>query len=161
MEIKNISNRIFKASPNKIENAGAHTNPFGVSFKGNIINADVFEKTENKSRISFGSNLVERVGERSKLAMSAIVGSVNSVNQAFGARIDSIVKFGRRIKENASRTWESLNNIKIEDGITKAWDWLNTNNLRIRFDIVDKKAVPELEAMLNKGIEARLAGTQA
>lgn len=150
MEIKSISQRIFKTSPNKIENAGAHTNPFGVSFKGNIISADVFEKADNKSKPAFGSNLAARVGERSRLAMSAVVGSINSVNEAFGARIDSIVKFGRRIRENSRKTWEALNNIKIEDGIKKAGNWINTNYLKISLDIVNKNDVPVLEKMFEE-----------
>ena len=127
MEIKNISERIFKTSQNRVEKAENQTNPFGVSFKGNIINADVFEKSE-QSKISFGANLGNKVAAQGRLAKSAIIGSMNSMNSAFSARLDSIANFGRTIKQNVQKAWDFLNIKKIR---------LNFENSELSFGLVN------------------------
>ena len=158
MEIKNISERIFKTSPNRNENAGLHTNPFGVSFKGNIITADVFESKEKSEKMSFGQNWVKGAGRlKSRMEASAIVGSFNSMGQAFGARIDSIVKFGRTIRNNTARTWGYLKNINVEEKIADTWNYLRTNNLKISLDIVKgKKSVSALEKTFENIVAMRV-----
>lgn len=112
MEIRSISEKIFKTSPNKIENnqnQSNHSNPFGVSFNGNVVKADVFESKE-KSNVAFkGAALAEKVSNRSKMVISTIVGSVNSMNQAISSRLDSVVSFGRRIGERVTMTWNCMN----------------------------------------------------
>lgn len=125
MEIKSISQKIFRSSPSKIENNGSHTNPFGVSFKGNMISADVFETVAKKS------NLVERFSElatkatnKGKMVTSAIVGSMGDVTSAISTRLNSVVSFGRRIGE----------------GATKAWSYLNTKNLKMSLELVERRS---------------------
>ena len=128
MEIKSISGRILKSSSNRIENSGAQTNPFGVSFKGNIITADVFDTT-SKSKVSFGANLAQRAVSRSKMAVSAAIGSMNSMGKSLRefARVDSIINLGRKVREN----------------VAGALNYLNTNNLKMelemRFAIVKRE----------------------
>lgn len=118
MEIKSISKKIFKAAPNRIESNSNQTNPFGVNFKGKMITADVFEPAVNKS------SLAEKVSSKSKMVASAIVGSINDVNQAISKRLNSIVDFGKRIKEN---TAANISNVK--DNLSKAWSYINNTNL--------------------------------
>lgn len=118
MEIKSISQKIFKTSPSKIETNSNHTNPFGVNFKGNMISADVFESNE-KSKVSFtGNNLIQNAAKKGRMWTSAIVGSMNNVNQAISSRLNRIVDCGR----------------KMTDGVKKAWNYLNTTNLQITLD---------------------------
>lgn len=103
MEIKSISQKIFRTAPGKIESN--QTNPFGVNFKGNIINADVFQPVK--------INLVEKAANKSKMLTSAIVGSINDVNQAIKSRLDSVMAVGRRIKEKSVAAWKFLNEAKL------------------------------------------------
>lgn len=118
MEIKSISQKIFKTSPSKIETNSNHTNPFGVNFKGNMISADVFE-TSDKSKISFkGAEIAQQVAKKSKMLHSALVGSMGDLSQAISSRLNRIVDCGR----------------KMTDGVKKAWNYLNTTNLEITLD---------------------------
>lgn len=106
MEIKSISAKIFRTSSNNSENRSNHTNPFGVSFKGNIINADVFE--EKKSDLTENQN-------KGKMLISTLVGSINSINSSIGKRLNSVVNFGRRVKETTTNLWNQANNINMAD----------------------------------------------
>lgn len=125
MEIKSISQKIFRTSPSKTETNCSHTNPFGVSFKGNMISADVFETAAKKSNLTEGlSGLAERVTNKSKMVTSAIVGSMGDMTSAISTRLNSVISFGKRIGENA----------------VKAWSYINTKNLRMSLEIVERKS---------------------
>lgn len=125
MEIKSISQKIFRTSPSKVENNGSHTNPFGVNFKGNMISADVFESSEKQNvaqNISFkGAEIAAKA--MNKIKASAFVGSLGDMASAVSARFNSVVDFGRRIKQKAG-------------DICK---YLNETNLRINIDLVENK----------------------
>lgn len=108
-EIKNISQKIFNNASGKIESN--QTNPFGVNFKGNMITADVFDSSE-KSNIPF-TGIAAKVADKSKMLSSAIVGSINDVNQAIKTRLDSVMAIGRSIKEKSSAAWNYLNETKV------------------------------------------------
>lgn len=102
MEIKSISQKIFKTSSAKIENS-KHTNPFGVNFKGNIISADVFESSEKADNVSFkGAEWAAKASGKCRMVASAIVGSIGDVTSAIKTRLNSVVDFGRRIKEGTT-----------------------------------------------------------
>lgn len=141
MEIKSISSisgKLFKTNANKIEkseNRSNHTNPFGVSFKGNIINADVFEEN---------SGLTERQN-RGKMLVSTLVGSINSINSSISKRLNSVVNFGRRIKESTTNAWNQARSIDmgtfLSERIPAFGGNYSVNNLQ-------KRPVSELEAML-------------
>lgn len=158
MSIKNISQNIFRNSPSKVQNN--QTNPFGVSFKGNVLTADVFEKISN--RTSNKNNLIEKVSNRSKMVTSAIVGSINDINSQISARLDSIVSFGRRLKENAlsirnqvaegwnkaDAWWESVRTREVVDVIKENWAKIKSNEV----DTLVKLPVTELQDMLQNEI---------
>ena len=95
MEIKSISAKLFRTNVNKSENqsnqASNHTNPFGVSFKGNIINADVFEDKK--------SDLTEKQN-RGKMLVSTLVGSIGALNATMSNRLNSVVNFCGRVKDS-------------------------------------------------------------
>jgi len=109
MEIKNISQKIFRTASSKAENRDNHTNPFGVNFKGNMINADVFEPAFCGAKES----IAKKAANKGRMWASAIVGSMNSVNESISRRLDSVVSFGNRIKSNVSDLWNQANNIEI------------------------------------------------
>ncbi len=91
-----------KASENKLT-----TNPFGVSFKGNVIQADVFESTKKASANNNG------IAEKSKLFASAVVSGINNFNEAFKSRMNSVVSFGKKITKNVFDTIERVGNTEI------------------------------------------------
>lgn len=140
MEIKSISAKLFRKSVNNSENRSNHTNPFGVSFKGNIINADVFE--EKKSGLTENQN-------RGKMLVSTLVGSINAINSSISNRLNSVMNFGRRIKETTQNLWNQANSIdmttfmgNISDRIALGGAY-SVNNLQ-------KRPVSELEGMLKE-----------
>lgn len=87
------------------------TNPFGVSFKGNVIQADVFEGIKKES-VRAG------IAERSKLFASAVVSGINSFNQSFKSRMNAIVSFGRQVSRNVFDTIEKIGNTEITFDMT-------------------------------------------
>lgn len=97
----------------------AHSNPFGINFKGSVIAADVFESTKEKDSAS----IAEKASEKTKLFTSAIVGNINSFNSAFKSRINSVISFGKKVQNSILQSWETAKNTRIEfdfDALTKA-----------------------------------------
>ena len=82
------------------------TNPFGVSFKGNVIQADVFEGASK-------NNIAQNITEKSKLFASAVVSGINNFNESFKARMNSMVSFGKKITTNVFDTIERIGNTEI------------------------------------------------
>ena len=82
----------------KDERQEVHSNPFGINFKGNVLAADVFESSKAKETNS-SSNPFAQMSNKSKMVASAVVGSMNSFNEAFRSRINSIISFGRQVKD--------------------------------------------------------------
>jgi len=155
MEIKNISQKIFRSAPNKIENSANHTNPFGVNFKGNLIKADVFVKPVEKTEI------VQNVAKKGKIWASAIIGSMNSVNESICRRLNSVVEFGNRIKSNVSGLWNQANNIEIhlmpdmKNIISNAKERISDlNNYSVRN--LSRQGVSSLDEMLQSAIAVRV-----
>ena len=96
MQIGRISLHTTKAAKASASNAMANqlaTNPFGVSFKGNVIQADVFESASK-------SNIAQNITEKSKLFASAVVSGINNFNESFKSRMNSMVSFGKKITTN-------------------------------------------------------------
>lgn len=111
MEIGKISLHTAKTGQktSKMNNININklaSNPFGVSFKGNVIQADVFENS-NKKTIANG------ITEKSKLFASSVVSGINSFNEAFKSRMNSIVSFGKKITTNVFDTMERIGNTEI------------------------------------------------
>lgn len=147
MEIKSISSisgKLFKTNTNKIEkseNRSSHTNPFGVSFKGNIINADVFEEN---------SSLTERQN-RGKMLVSTLVGSINSINSSISKRLNSVVNFGRRVGETTSDLWNRARGVDMGTFFAGLPDQLGGT---YSVNKLQKRPVSELGAMLTDKIAA-------
>lgn len=99
------SAQINTQSTNAITNQLA-TNPFGVSFKGNVIQADVFES----ARKTLSGNAIR---EKGKLFASAVVSGINNFNEAFKSRMNSVASFGKKITSNVFDTIERIGNTEI------------------------------------------------
>ncbi len=88
---------------NKISNK-LTTNPFGVSFKGNVIQADVFESNKQSSN---------SIAEKSKLFASAVVSGINNFNESFKSRMNAVVSFGKKVTSNVFDTIDKIGNTEI------------------------------------------------
>ena len=108
MQIGKISLHTGKTgkTTSNLQTKNLTTNPFGVSFKGNVIQADVFESAEKKS-------ITQNIGEKSKLFASAVVSGINNFNESFKSRMNSIVSFGKKITTNVFDTLERIGNTEI------------------------------------------------
>lgn len=95
-----------KTADNNAATRQLTTNPFGVSFKGNVIQADVFESA-NKT------NITQNITEKSKLFASAVVSGINNFNESFKSRMNSMVSFGKKITTNVFDTIERIGNTEI------------------------------------------------
>lgn len=96
-------------APKKTTQNKLATNPFGVSFKGNVIQADVFESANKSSNI---------IAEKGKLFASAIVSGINNFNDSFKSRINAIVSFGKKAVTNVFDTIERIGNTEITFDMT-------------------------------------------
>ena len=124
-----------------IENK-AQTNPFGITFKGNLIQGDVFEtpkKAENKTTSS--NPFKEKMENTGKLLASAWVGTINK----FSNLKNNAIAFGNKLKENtvamAKKAYEFASQ-PIELNVFK----YNVSNLQ-------NKPVGELRTMLSNELQ--------
>ncbi len=123
------------------------TNPFGISFKGNVIQADVFES----SSAAPAEGLKEKVANQGKLFVSSIVGGINSFNSALKSRMDSVISFGRRVKENVTGAIDKANNIDVGVELKNVFDAIyGRYKLETEYSVknLTKRPVSELETML-------------
>ncbi len=84
------------------------SNPFGVSFKGNVIQADVFVNEKNGVEKTTSS-----IAEKGKLFASAVVSGINNFNESFKSRINSVVSFGKKMTTDVCDTIERIGNTEI------------------------------------------------
>ena len=109
MQIGKISLHTTKAASAAATKTMANqlaTNPFGVSFKVNVIQADVFESASK-------TNIAENITEKGKLFASAVVSGINNFNEAFKSRMNSVVSFGKKITTDVFDTIERIGNTEI------------------------------------------------
>ena len=107
--MENQNNNLQKnATPTKTKTNKLATNPFGVSFKGNVIQADVFESGKKS----------EGIAEKGKLFASAVVSGINNFNEAFKSRINSIVSFGKKVTTNIFDAMERIGNTELTFDMT-------------------------------------------
>ncbi len=114
MKISQTNFSIFKPM-SKEERQEVHSNPFGINFKGNVLTSDVFESTKAKETTNSTNpfDSFTKLTNKSKMVASAFVGGMNSFNEAFRSRINSIISFGRQIKDNLANSWEKAKNTEI------------------------------------------------
>jgi len=117
------------------------TNPFGLTFKGSMIQMDVFESQASKAQKAENNNggFKENFQKAGKLAASAWVSTLNRLN----SMKQSMISFGNRIKENTINTWDKLNKTEISF----------TGLFKDSVSSLQKRPVIELEAMLSEELQ--------
>ena len=101
-------------------NQAQSTNPFGITFKGTVIQMDVFEKTNKtkEAKAENGISLKERMQNTGKLLASAWVGTINK----FSSLKTNAIAFGNKIKDNtiaAAKKIQEFGNRKVEFDVFK------------------------------------------
>ena len=126
----------------KAQNAekAAQTNPFGITFKGTVIQMDVFEKTENSTK-AVSPSLKERLQNTGKLLASAWVGTINK----FSSFKTNAIAFGNKLKDNTiafGKKLQEIGNTKVEFDVFK----YNVSRLQ-------NQPVSELKSMLSNELQ--------
>ncbi len=103
-----ISNNQTKQKENK--SSISQTNPFGVSFKGKVIQADVFEKN---IKASSEENALSSAFGKMKFMASALVSGMNTLNKKFNSACESVSSFGNKVKEKINIVWNKATQIDI------------------------------------------------
>ncbi len=131
----------LQAKTNKMNDVNSNsTNPFGISFKGTMIQMDVFESSTKNNEVS---NPIKAGLEKvNKFTASARMAAMNKIN----AIKENAVSFGRKIKENISNTYNKLATTEVN------FDFLKNTSSSLQ-----KKPVGELEDMFKSEI-AKLEG---
>ena len=126
------------------------SNPFGLNFKGNVIQADVFE-TSRKTTGGIAENVREKLANSGKVLKSTVVGGINSFNESLKQKAGGIVAFGRKAKENISKAIDFMNNYDlgavVQNKLKGAYEAVaNRNQYSVKN--LTKKPVSELKSML-------------
>jgi len=79
--------KVFKRETVKDTTVSNTSNPFGISFKGKVLDCDVFESTQKKDNVSFTGT----IKNKSILAASAIAGTVNTTKKFMNESISKVV----------------------------------------------------------------------
>ncbi len=98
MQIKRISEKLSSVFSKQEKTVLNHTNPFAC-FRGNIVTADVFDKSKNIS-----SN---------KKIFQTFFNSFNLVKNKINSQRNALISFGKNIKENTYNAVEFLNNSRL------------------------------------------------
>lgn len=124
-------------------NTAQSTNPFGITFKGTVIQMDVFEKTKKTNETTEGTTggIKEKIENTGKLLASAWVGTINKISSLK----TNAIAFGNKIKENtiaAAKKIQEFGNRKVEFDIFK----YNVSKLQ-------NQPVSELRTMLSNELQ--------
>ena len=125
--------RKFKANRENVKTNQVHTNPFGITFKGTVLQMDVFESAKSSA-----PNIVkQKMQEAGKLAASAWTTTINK----FSSIKKNIIDFAQNIKTNTKEFIHMLNTTNVEFNFSK----YNVKNLA-------KRPISELGEMFSKEI---------
>lgn len=119
-------------------NEATSTNPFGITFRGTVIQMDVFEKTNktDETTTTTSPSLKERLHNTGKLLASAWVGTINKISSIK----TNAIAFGNKIKEStiaAAKKIQEIGNREVTFDLFK----YNVSNLQ-------KQPVGELKSLL-------------
>ena len=94
-------------------------------------------------------------GQKSKLFASAIVGGINSFNEAFKSRMNAVISFGRKVRDNIAQSWETAKNTEISFDVKGLAESIsNKFNNPYSVNNLAKRPVADLESMLKQELEA-------
>ena len=132
------ASNIINIGKNKQQNSSTHSNPFGVSFKGNIIGADVFV---NEKKIE--SNIAKPLNKM-KLFFSAIINGNNIFNDKIRQSINKVSDFALRIKNETKALFTNASN-KIKETMSNVAESMSIEPKEGSFKYYSKMSVNELE----------------
>ena len=123
--------RLQKTNENKIGSNSNSTNPFGISFKGNVLQMDVFDSS---TKTSAGSTnpIKESLNNVNKFVASARVATMNKIESIK----QGAISFGSRVKENITTAYNKLATTEVN------LDFMKNSVSRLQ-----KRPVSELEEM--------------
>ena len=127
--------RKFKANRENLKSNSAQTNPFGITFKGTVLQMDVFETSGSKAP----NIITKKMQEAGKLAASAWTTTINK----FSSIKKNVVEFAKNVKTSTKEFIHMLNTTNVEFNFSK----YNVKNLA-------KRPVGELGELLTKEISA-------
>lgn len=133
--------KALRANKAKEEKA-AQTNPFGITFKGTVIQMDVFEKTNKTNETSAqATSIKEKMQSTGKLLASAWVGTINK----FSSLKANAIAFGNKIKDNtvaAAKKIQEIGNTKVE-----------LNPFKYSVSRLQNQPVSDLKSMLSNELQ--------
>ena len=127
--------RKFKTNRENIKANQGHTNPFGITFKGTVLQMDVFESSGSKAP----SIITKKMQEAGKLAASVWTTTINK----FSSMKKNVIDFANNIKTSTKEFIHMLNTTNVEFNFSK----YSVKNLA-------KRPVGELGEMLVNEISA-------
>ena len=134
--------RLNKTNKTQQADQKTQTNPLGITFKGTVIQMDVFEKAEKASESTKNPiSLKEKMQNTGKLLASAWVGTINK----FSSLKTNAIAFGNKIKDStiaAAKKIRDFGNTKVEFDVFK----YNVSRLQ-------NKPVSELKSMLSSELQ--------
>lgn len=129
----------LQAKADKAQNTNS-TNPFGISFKGTVIQMDVFDSSTKKSTAT--NPIQEGLDKMNKFVASARVATMNKIESIK----QGAISFGNKIKENVTGAYNKLATTEVN------FDFFRNSTSRLQ-----KRPVSELEEMFKNelnGLEA-------
>jgi len=139
------ASRLNKTDKTEKTNQKAQTNPFGITFKGNIIQMDVFEKAEKiDANTQNSASLKERLQNTGKLLASAWVGTINK----FSSLKTNAIAFGNKIKNGTIAAAKKIQQIGNTEVKLSDLDLFRYNVSRLQ-----NKPVSELKSMLSNELQ--------
>jgi len=146
LSVASIRERIFNTTKHEENVARPHNqvqqNPFA-AMNGNLLNADVYvsSTTNHGEQIGFSARI-------EKLKKATQVASLSNIGERFKAMTESVVAFGKRIKESAANTWKKLNEWTLEDAVMSMIDRTPNAKYYSTAPVQDTKAIfKSLEAV--------------
>lgn len=130
----------------KQNNKSSQTNPFGVSFKGNIIGADVFI---NENKIE---SKITKPFNKMKLFFSAIINGHNIFNEKLKQSMNKVSDFANKIKNETKALFINTKD-KIKETISNIKENLSLTPKEGTLKYYSKMSVKELENEFNKEIK--------
>lgn len=122
----------LQGKTDKLNNTNSNsTNPFGISFKGTVMQMDVFESSAKKEDVA-SNPIKDGLNKVNKFVASARTATMNK----FEAFKKNAVSFGNKIKENVTSAYNKLATTEV-----------NFDFLRNTTSSLQKRPVSELEEM--------------
>lgn len=157
ISIKSGTVNIFKTVSHTKHQETKHSNPFGLSFKGNVLQADVF--SSSKPKVHNDETFIGKIADKTRAVKSTIVGGINSFNTKLNTRfnngINKIVAFGKKIGQSTKEFWDKANETELVwdlSGLSETFKNLGKHNDGEHYKVKDlvKKPVGDLENMFKE-----------